>query len=79
MDRGVLWAIVHWVTKSQTQLSDKHFQLEDNCFVVLISAVQQHGSAIRIHIYPSSQASLSPARSSPSTELSSQNYRATSH
>ena len=28
MDRGYLWATVHRVTKSQTQLSDEHFHFK---------------------------------------------------
>ena len=47
-----------------------YFQLKDNYNVVFISAIHQHGSAIDIHMFPSSWASLPPPTPSHSSRLS---------
>ena len=47
-----------------------YFQLKDNYNIVFISAIHQHGSAIGIHMFPSSWASLSPTTLSHSSRVS---------
>ena len=47
-----------------------YFQLKDNYNIVFISAIHQHGSAIGIHMFPSSWASLPPPTLSHSSRLS---------
>ena len=49
VDRGAWQAIVHGVTKSQTQLSDYHSLTQLNYNAVLISAIQQNDS-LYIHM-----------------------------
>ena len=47
--RGVWWATVHGVAKSWTRLSNQTFTFRELLYnIVLISAVQQHESAISI-------------------------------
>ena len=53
MDRGAWWATVHWVAKSQTQLSDQFFTFIAINSVVIVSGGQQRDSAIHIiYMYP---------------------------
>ena len=47
MDRGTWWAIVHGVTKSQTQLSNTYMCV----FVCVCVYVHMHTSPIYIYIY----------------------------
>ena len=73
MDRGAWWATVHWVAKSQTQLSDQFFTFIAINSVVIVSGGQQRDSAI--HIYGSilPQTPL-PSRLPYNTEQSSLGY-----
>ena len=80
MDREAWWATVHGVTKSRIRLSNTH--THTHLFisgvyllynVVLVSAVQQSKSAVRIHISPLPWISF-PFRSTQGMEWSSLGY-----
>ena len=59
--RGIWWATVHGVAKSWTRLSNQTFTFRELLYnIVLISAVQQHESAVSIHTSPPSRISIPP-------------------